>query len=134
MVYVTGVGPVDPESGRVVGETIQAQTRQALDNLRSLLASAGSSLEDIVWVTWGLRSMSEYDGFIEEWSRSFDDGAPGRHGTLVPVPQRQGEFRISVSVIARATAGVPMMEHDPGRYPSTEAFVPPTPARTPGPR
>jgi pilus assembly protein CpaF len=133
MVYVTGVGPVDPESGRIVGETIQAQTRQVLENLRSLLTTAGSSLDDIVWVTWGLRSMSEYDGFIQEWSSWFDDGAPGRHGTLVPVPQRQGEFRISISAIARGTGGVPVMA-DAERYPSAEAFSSPTPARTPGPR
>jgi 2-iminobutanoate/2-iminopropanoate deaminase len=132
MVYLSGVGPVDPESGRIVGETIQAQTRQLMENLKTLLERAGASLGSIVWATWGLRSMSEYDGFLEEWNRWMPEDAPGRHGTLVPVPQRQGEFRISVSVIAQSGVGIHGFP-DAERYPSAEAFSP-TPARTPGPR
>jgi pilus assembly protein CpaF len=134
MVYVTGVGPVDRDSGTVVGETIQAQTRKCIENLKSLLEAAGTSLDRIVWATWSLRSMSEFDGFIEEWSRWFAEDAPARNGTLVPTPQRQGEFRISIGVIARAGAAGAADGSDTADGSHAADVFAPAPARTPGPR
>ncbi|MBA2299710.1 MAG: Flp pilus assembly complex ATPase component TadA, partial [Chloroflexi bacterium] len=46
MVYVSSIGPIDPETG-VMSSEIKAQTRQCLDNLKMKLEAAGSSLDKV---------------------------------------------------------------------------------------
>jgi pilus assembly protein CpaF len=102
MVYVSTVGPVDPETGQVMSGAIKDQTRQCLKNLKAKLEEAGSSLEKIVWANWSLREASEFDGFNEEWVRWFPGDGPVGQGTLMPPLQRRAGFRISIGVIAEA--------------------------------
>ena len=102
MVYVTSIGPIDPETGRVVNGTIKEQTRQCLQNLKARLEAAGSSLEKVVWANWSLKDATEFDAFNEEWVRWFPGDAPIGQGTLMPPLQRRAGFRISVGVIAEA--------------------------------
>jgi len=102
MVYMSGMGPVDPETGEIEGATIQEQTRQCLRNVQARLEEAGSSLDRIVWATWSLRNSAEFDGFMEEWARWFPVDSPARHAAGIPVMQRSRAFRVSVGVIAEA--------------------------------
>ena len=102
MVYISGMGPVDPETGQTAGGTIQEQTRQCLRNVQARLEEAGSSLDRVVWATWSLRNSVEFDGFMEEWGRWFPEGSPARYAAGVPVLQRSRAFRVSVGVIAEA--------------------------------
>ncbi len=102
MVYVSSIGPVDPETGRVVSSEIREQTRQCLRNLKSSLESAGSSLEKVVWANWSLREPVEFDTFNEEWARWFPGDAPVGQGTLLPPLHRRAGFRVSIGVIAEA--------------------------------
>jgi pilus assembly protein CpaF len=102
MLYVSSMGPVDPETGRVVHGGIKEQTRQCLENLRTLLEAEGSSLDKIVWVNWSLRDPAEFDLFNEEWTRHLPDDALLGQGTLMPLAQRRYGFRISIGVIAQA--------------------------------
>jgi pilus assembly protein CpaF len=102
MVYVSSVGPVDPETGQVMSGAIKDQTRQCLTNLKAKLEEAGSTLEKIVWANWSLRETSEFDGFNEEWVRWFPGDGPVGQGTLMPPLQRRAGFRISIGVIAEA--------------------------------
>jgi enamine deaminase RidA (YjgF/YER057c/UK114 family) len=102
MVYVSSMGPVDPESGRVVSGAIKEQTRQCLQNLKVRLEAAGSSLDKIVWANWALRDPAEFDTFNEEWVRWFPGDSPIGQGTLMPPLQRRAGFRISIGVIAEA--------------------------------
>jgi pilus assembly protein CpaF len=102
MLYVSSIGPVDPETGRVVSSEIREQTRQCLRNLKALLESAGSSLEKVVWANWSLREPIEFDTFNEEWARSFPGDAPVGQGTLLPPLHRRAGFRVSIGVIAEA--------------------------------
>ncbi len=100
MVYVSSIGPVDPDTGRVVSSEIREQTRQCLRNLKASLESAGSSLEKVVWANWSLREPVEFDTFNEEWARWFPGDAPVGQGTLLPPLHRRAGFRVSIGVIA----------------------------------
>ena len=102
MVYVSSIGPVDPETGQVMSSEIKDQTRQCLANLKAKLEEAGSSLDKVVWANWSLRDASEFDTFNEEWARWFPGDAPIGQGTLMPALQRRAGFRISIGVIAEA--------------------------------
>jgi pilus assembly protein CpaF len=105
MVYVSAVGPVDPESGQVTSADIRAQTRRCLANLQAHLEASGSSLERVVWANWSLRDASEFDTFYEEWLRCFGGEAPVGQGTMLPLSHRRAGFRISIGVIASTAHG-----------------------------
>jgi enamine deaminase RidA (YjgF/YER057c/UK114 family) len=102
MVYVTSVGPVDPDSGLIVGTGVKDQTRQCLKNLKQKLDDAGSSLEQVVWANWALKEPTDFDLFNEEWSHWFPVEQPVGQGTLMPPAQRRAGFRVSLGVIAEA--------------------------------
>jgi pilus assembly protein CpaF len=102
MVYVSSIGPVDPDTGQVINGLIKDQTRQCLTNLKARLEAAGSSLDKVVWANWSLRDPAEFDTFNEEWARWFPGDAPIGQGTLMPQLQRRAGFRISIGVIAEA--------------------------------
>jgi enamine deaminase RidA (YjgF/YER057c/UK114 family) len=103
MLYVSAVGPVVPETGRLAGETIRSQVGQCVTNLKDLLEAHGSSLDQIAWVTWSLRDPSEFEAFNEEWVKAFPGEAPVGQGTLMAPQQRRAGFRISIGVIAEAS-------------------------------
>ena len=49
-VFVSGTTGIDPSTGRMAGDSIQAQTRQALANCEAILREAGATLDDVVEV------------------------------------------------------------------------------------
>ena len=76
MVYVSSIGPVDPETGEVVAGSIKEQTRRCMANLSDRLEGAGSSLDKVVWANWSLKDPSDFDEFNEEWNRWFPGDPP----------------------------------------------------------
>ena len=100
MVYVNSIGPVEPESGQVVGGTIKEQTRLCMANLRDRLEGSGSALEKVVWANWALRDPADFDEFNEEWNRWFPGEAPLGQLTIMPPLQRRAGFGLSLGVIA----------------------------------
>jgi enamine deaminase RidA (YjgF/YER057c/UK114 family) len=102
MVYLSGLGPVDPRTGRVVGMGLQEQAHQCLTNLKARLEQAGTTLDKVVWVTWVLRDADDIDTVLEEWARWLPEESPARQVSALPVIQRNGRYRVSVAVIAEA--------------------------------
>lgn len=100
LIFVSGQGPFDPTSGEIVGETIQAQTAQCLRNIRSILAAANTSLDQIVSATFILADPGDFVGMNEEWMRWFPTEPPARQGAKLPI-DRKG-MRVSIAAIALA--------------------------------
>jgi 2-iminobutanoate/2-iminopropanoate deaminase len=67
LVFVSGTGPHDPVTGKIVGDTIQEQTRQCLENVSAILKAAGTSLERVVSATVILLEETDFAGMNEEW-------------------------------------------------------------------
>jgi pilus assembly protein CpaF len=101
MVYVSTVGPIDPDKKRLVAGGVKEHTRQCLANLKATLEAAGSSLDKIVWANWSLKETADFEVFNEEWVRWFPGQAPVGQATLMPPLQRRAGFRVSLGVIAQ---------------------------------
>ena len=101
MVYVSAIGPVDPETGQVKSSAIKDQTRQCLANLKARLEENGSSLDKVVWANWSLREPSDFETFNEEWVRWFPADAPIGQSTLMTPLQRRAGFKVTIGVIAQ---------------------------------
>ncbi len=78
LVYPAGQVPVDPKTGKVVENDIQAQTRQCLENLKAILTVAGTSLGSLMKVNVYLRNMGDFDRFNEAYVKYFPSEPPAR--------------------------------------------------------
>jgi 2-iminobutanoate/2-iminopropanoate deaminase len=100
LVFVSGTGPYDPVTGKIVADTIQEQTRQCLQNVSAILTAAGTSLERVVSATVILLEESDFAGMNEEWIKWFPANPPARQGAKLPV--RVPGLRVSIAAIAEA--------------------------------
>jgi 2-iminobutanoate/2-iminopropanoate deaminase len=100
LIFVSGTAPHDPESGALVGSTIQEQTRQCLRNISAILEAAGSSLDKIASVTVVLADEQDFQGMNEEWLRWFPSNPPARQGAKLPA--KIPGLKVSIAAIAEA--------------------------------
>ena len=59
LLFVSGCAPVDGTGALVGGDDAQAQTRQVLSNMRTILAAAGASFADVAKVTVYLTDIAD---------------------------------------------------------------------------
>jgi 2-iminobutanoate/2-iminopropanoate deaminase len=78
-VFVSGTVGIDPGTGSLAGDTIQAQTHQALANCQAILQAGAASLEDVVEVGILLANPSDFAGLNEEYMRWFPIEPPTRY-------------------------------------------------------
>ena len=77
-VYTSGQIALDPSSGELVGEDVQAQTHRVLQNLQAVLASTGSSLAHVVKTTVFRARMSDFQAMNAVYASYFTGVAPAR--------------------------------------------------------
>jgi 2-iminobutanoate/2-iminopropanoate deaminase len=77
-VFVAGQVGKDPATGQLVGDTIEAQTTQTLENLKAILEAAGASMADVVKVSAHLTDLSLFDRFNKVYVNYFPDPKPVR--------------------------------------------------------
>ena len=98
LVFTSGELAIDPQTGAAVDGDIRAQTARTLDNLKLILTTAGTSLEQAVKVTVYLRNWDDFDGFNEVYRTYFTVDPPCRTTTQAARLARQ--FLIEIEIIA----------------------------------
>jgi 2-iminobutanoate/2-iminopropanoate deaminase len=98
VVYTSGQIPLDPSTGRVVEGGIEAQTRQALENLREVLIAAGAGLENVVKTTCFLDDMNDFAQFNAVYAEFFTNSPPAR--SCVAVDRLPRDVLVEVEAIA----------------------------------
>lgn len=97
-VYVSGQGPLDPNTGEIVGETVAEETAQTLANIEAVLQAAGASLQDIVKTTVFLKDMNNYDAVNDEYGNHFTTPYPAR--SAVEVVELPVDIAVEIEAIA----------------------------------
>jgi 2-iminobutanoate/2-iminopropanoate deaminase len=98
-VFVTGCGPIDPETAKVSGETIEEQTEVVISNIEAILEAGGATLADVVKATVHLSDETEFPRFNEVYARRFPEPRPVR--TTVGSGMRQVPgMRVEIDVTA----------------------------------
>ncbi len=77
-IFTAGQGPWDPVTHQVVGETIEEQTIQTLDNIRAILEAAGASMADVVKTTVHLSDLNLFSRFNQVYTQYFPEPRPVR--------------------------------------------------------
>ena len=71
VLFTSGQIPVDPATGEISGDTIEAQAEQVMKNLGEVLKEAGSSFEKAVKTTCFLADMGDFAKFNEIYAKYF---------------------------------------------------------------
>ncbi len=77
-VYTAGQIGIDPATGEVVSGGIEAETRQALTNLKHILEAAGASLDSVVKTTVFLRDINDFARMNAVYAEFFTANPPAR--------------------------------------------------------
>lgn len=97
LLFTAGMGPFDPETGRIVGATIEEQTRQTLRNVGAILASYGMSWENVLKATVHLADIDrDFEAFDAAYREFFRDRPPAR----TTVGSRLRDILVEIDVIA----------------------------------
>ena len=98
IIYVSGMGAMEPETNELKLGTVEEEARLAMTNLRIILEEAGSSLDKILTITVYLKDMQDYGGFNEIYRSFFSGDLPAR--TCI----QAGDLPFGTSVEVTATA------------------------------
>ena len=77
-IFVSGQGPLDPTTGKIVGETIEEQTARTLENIKAILEAGGATMADVVKVTAHLTDLSNFAAYNKVYATYFPDPKPVR--------------------------------------------------------
>jgi 2-iminobutanoate/2-iminopropanoate deaminase len=100
-IFASGQAALDPASGELVGEDVQAQTHRTLQNLQAVLASAGTSLANVVKTTVFLTRMSDFQAMNAVYATYFANPAPARSTVAVAALPRQALVEIEcIAIVA----------------------------------
>ena len=78
LLFTAGQLGIVPETGKLVDGGIEAQTRQALDNVKAIIEAAGSDMAHAVKVTLLLDSIDDFGAVNEIYKTYFTDSPPAR--------------------------------------------------------
>ena len=78
MVFTSGVIPVNPATGEIVGSTAAEQADQAIGNLKNLVEAAGSSMDKVIKTVVFIKNMDDFGKVNEIYAKYFEGACPAR--------------------------------------------------------
>ena len=96
LIFVSGQVPRDPATGKIVGESIEEQTAQVLENIKAILSAGGATMADVVKVSAHLSDLTLFDRYNKVYVTYFPDPKP----TRTTVGSQLLGFLVEIDVIA----------------------------------
>ena len=97
LVITSGQIPVDPKTG-LIPEGIEAQTKQAMENVLAVLAEAGATADNIIKTTVFLKNMDDFAAMNGVYASFFTADPPAR--SAVEVARLPKDCPIEIEAIA----------------------------------
>lgn len=98
LIFVSGQIALTPGSKELIRGGIVEETKQVLENLKSILEEAGSALEKVVKTTVFLKSMDDFGLMNETYNQYFKSNFPAR--STVQVAALPKGARVEIEAIA----------------------------------
>lgn len=96
-VYLSGMIPMDPATGRLVEGDIAAQARQVFENIGVVLAEMGLSFASVLKTTVFLTDLNDFDAVNGVYAGYFGPDYPAR--SCVEVSRLPAGARVEVELI-----------------------------------
>jgi 2-iminobutanoate/2-iminopropanoate deaminase len=97
-VFVSGQGPIDPETNRFSFGDIRHETRLVLTNIQRILEGSGASLADVVKCSVFLADGRDFAAMNEVYAEFFGEQKPAR--TTVEARFVAPEMKVEIDCIA----------------------------------
>jgi 2-iminobutanoate/2-iminopropanoate deaminase len=97
-VFVSGLPPLDMDSGTLIEGDIRAQTRKSLENMRTVLGAAGTTMDKVVKTTIYCSNSGYYAQVNEVYAEFFPTDPPAR--SFVTVGSWMMPFDIEIECVA----------------------------------
>jgi 2-iminobutanoate/2-iminopropanoate deaminase len=104
LVFASGQLGLDPATGSLVPGGIEAETRQALTNLRHVFAEAGSGLEWVVKTIVFLKDMADFAKMNAVYAEFFTENPPARSTIQAAALPKGGTVEIEAVAILQDSA------------------------------
>lgn len=98
LLFASGQIALSPETGELVGATIEEQAEQVMKNVGALLAAAGTDFDHVVKTTCFLEDIADFAKFNVVYAKSFGEKLPAR--SAVGIDKLPKGALIEVEVIA----------------------------------
>lgn len=98
MLYVSGQVAINPATGDVIKGSINDETKQVMENLKSILTEAGLDFSNVVKTTIFLKDMNNFKNVNEVYGSYFTKDFPARE--TVEVARLPKDVNVEISVIA----------------------------------
>ena len=96
--YISGQIPLNPSTGILIDESIEASTHQVMQNIGALLAEAGMNYEHVVKCSIFLKDMNDFTVVNEVYASYFSGTFPARE--TVQVSKLPLDVPVEISCIA----------------------------------
>lgn len=93
--YCSGQLAIDPKTGHLITQGIEAETERVLENLGAVLRAAGMDYANVVSCTVYLADINDYAQVNEIYARYFNEEAPAREALQVAALPRGARVEIS---------------------------------------
>ena len=100
LIFTAGQLGIIPGTKEFAGPDIEAQTRQALENLKAVLEAGGSCLEHVVKITVFLQDIGEFSRMNAVYAEFFPENPPARSAVQVAALPLGG--RVEIEAVAEA--------------------------------
>ena len=101
LVFTSGQIPLDPETGELIGTTIEEQTGRALENLKAVLEAAGAAFDNVVKTTVFLADINDFAKMNEVYAGYFKgDKLPSRSAVQVAALPKGALIEIEAVALA----------------------------------
>ena len=97
-VWCSGQIPINPETNAIEATTIEDQTRQAITNLKNVLAAAGTSLANVVKTTVFIKDMNDFAALNGVYAEMFGDTKPAR--SCVQAARLPKDVKLEIEAVA----------------------------------
>lgn len=98
LLFASGQIALSPETGELVGSTIEEQAEQVMKNVGALLTAAGTDFDHVVKTTCFLEDIADFAKFNAVYAKSFGEKLPAR--SAVGIDKLPKGALIEVEVIA----------------------------------
>lgn len=98
LLFASGQIALSPETGELVGSTIEEQAEQVMKNVGALLDAAGTDFDHVVKATCFLEDIADFAKFNAVYAKSFGEKLPAR--SAVGIDKLPKGALIEVEVIA----------------------------------
>lgn len=96
LLFASGQIALSPETGELVGSTIEEQAEQVMKNVGALLTAAGTDFDHVVKTTCFLEDIADFAKFNAVYAKSFGEKLPARSAVGIDILPKGALIEVEV--------------------------------------